>query len=45
MLRLFIIAALGYTAYLAVRRMYRQVPDDFEPVALLAPPVKEPAGD
>lgn len=48
MARLIAILALGTAAYLAVRevrRIYRQVPEDFEPVALLAAPVKEHAFD
>jgi hypothetical protein len=48
MARLIAIIALGTAAYLAVRaarRIYRQVPDSFEPVPLLPAPVKEPAID
>jgi hypothetical protein len=44
MARLIAVIALGTAAYLAVRaarRISRQVPDDFEPVGLLPPPVKE----
>jgi len=48
MARLIAIVALGAAAYLAVRevrRIYREVPEDFEPMALLPAPVKEHAVD
>lgn len=48
MARLIAIVALGTAAYMAVRtvrRIYRQVPDDFEPVALLPAPAKEQVVD
>jgi hypothetical protein len=43
MLRLILIAALGYATYRVARQVYRQAPDDFEPVGLLPPPVKKTA--
>jgi hypothetical protein len=45
MVRLIVIAALGYGAYRIAKQFIRSVPDDFEPVALIAPPSKEPVSD
>jgi hypothetical protein len=48
MARLIAVLALGTAAVLAVRairRVYRRVPDDFEPIGLLPAPEKEPAVD
>jgi hypothetical protein len=48
MARLIAIVALGATAFLAaraLRRVYREVPDSFEPVALLPAPKQELAVD
>jgi hypothetical protein len=41
MLRIIVIAALGYVGYRAAKRFVRSVPSDFEPVGLLPPPAKE----
>ena len=41
MIRLIILALLGYGAYRAAMRFVRNVPSDFEPI-LLAPPQATP---
>jgi hypothetical protein len=48
MARLIAIVALSTAAYLVVRaarRVYLEVPDNFEPVGLLPAPEKEPGRD
>ena len=45
MLRIAIIAVAAYATYRVARRIYRQVPDHFEPVALLPAPEQEAARD
>jgi hypothetical protein len=42
MIRLIILALLGYGAYRLARHFVRSVPGDFEPI-LLAPPQPKPA--
>lgn len=45
MLRIAIIALAAYATYRVAKKIYRQVPDDFEPVALLPAPERDAARD
>ena len=38
MMRLVLVALFGYASYRLARAFVRSVPDDFEPIGLLAPP-------
>lgn len=43
MMRLLLVALFGYATYRLTRAFVRSVPDDFEPVGLLAPPTSADA--